>query len=320
MDAFTVHKCRIFVRMSVVMAVTCGALMLSGTAGAANVAGERVAHTTTSRGASSVTAHAQSATTVLEPGTIVNSRFVKTFKLSNGALTLAPYQGTTPGLSSAQQIVLWATDGLSGTVQGVGYADVTLDRSMTRLLSAPAITRLDKTPSLVGLTRSDEVTACTAETTGEGTSVVPISQGWYAVILPLAPNKSDVIFSASSNVCREITPNTVNAAYEDVSIPWHLSTHPTTGTVIVARVPRCGHVVMSGGGGNEFTHQFEYQVEAAVLDRVTSGTCSPATEADEGQNYASPSTTHGFVGPWLNVGPHAGDVMTADGPRAQPLT
>jgi hypothetical protein len=55
------------------------------------------------------------------------------------------------------------------------------------------------------------------------------------------------------------------------------------------------------------------------LDRVTGGTCSPATEADEGQNYASQSTTHGFVGPWLNVGPHAGDVMTTDGPRAQPL-
>ena len=94
---------------------------------------------------------------MLEPGTIVKDRFVKSFKLSNGALTLAPFKGVTPSLSSAEQTMLWATDGLSGTVEGVGFADVTLNRSMTHLLSAPAITALDETPSLVGLTRSDEI-------------------------------------------------------------------------------------------------------------------------------------------------------------------
>jgi len=58
---------------------------------------------------------------------------------------------------------------------------------------------------------------------------------------------------------------------------------PTTGTVIVALLPKCGHIVMSGGGGNEFTRQFEYQVEAAILDRAIGTTCSPAIEVDEGQ-------------------------------------
>jgi hypothetical protein len=321
-EAVTVGKIRIAVGLSVVATVTLGGWLLAGTAGAARTAGQRDAPAVSnsrSGGSPSLTARAKSFTTVLEPGTIVKERFVRTFKLSHGALTLAPFSGVTPTLSFAEQTILWATDGLNGTVEGVGYADVTLNRSMTHLLSAPAVTRLDKTPSLVGLTRSEDLTACTAETVGEGTSVVPVSQGWYAVILPLAPNKSDVVFSAASNICRQLTPNTVDAAYEDVSIPWHLATHPTTGTVIVARVPRCGHIVESGGGGNEFTRQFEYQVEAAVLDRVTSGSCSPATEADEGQNYASPSTTHGFVGPMLNVGPHAGDVVTPEGPRAQPL-
>lgn len=276
--------------------------------------------TTTSDHAAERAVRAKSATTVLQPGTIVGHRFVKTFILSDGALTLTPWSGTTPHLSYAEETVLWATDGLSGTVQGVGFADVTLNRSLTKVQSGPRIGSLVDTPSLVELTKSEDIAySCTAEIAGRGTTVVPVSQGWYAVILPLAANKSDVLFSAASNVCQQLTPNTVSAAYEDVSIPWHLATHPTTGTVIVALLPKCGHVIMSGGGGNEFTRKFEYQVEAAILDKAPGTVCSPATEVDEGQNYASPSTTHGFVGPWLNVGPHAGDVMTSIGPKTQPL-
>lgn len=262
---------------------------------------------------------AKSATTVLEPGTIVAHRFVKSFNLSHDALTLAPFRGVTPHLSYAEETVLWATDGISGTVEGVGFADVTLKRSSTKVQTGSRISTLNDTPSLVELTKSESVYHCTAEMAGEGTSVIPVSQGWYAVILPLNQNKSDVVFSAASNVCEHLTPNTVGVAYEDVSITWHLATHPTTGTVIVALLPRCGHIIMSGGGGNEYTRQFEYQVEAAILERSSGTSCSPATEVDEGPNYASPTTTHGFVGPVLNVGPHAGKVMTPAGPRQQPL-
>jgi hypothetical protein len=265
------------------------------------------------------TVRARSATTVLKPGTIVGYRFVKSFNLSNGALTLTPFRGVTPHLSYAEETLLWATDGLSGTVEGVGFADVTLNLSTTKVQSGPRIGTLDYTPSLVELTKSEGIYSCTAQTAGEGTSVVPVSQGWYAVILPLNSNKSDVVFSAASNVCRQLTPNTVGVAYEDVSIAWHLATHATTGTVIVALLPRCGHIIMSGGGGNEYTRKFEYQVEAAILERSPGTACTPAIEVDEGQNYASPSTTHGFVGPVLNVGPHAGKVMTPEGPRQQPL-
>ncbi len=146
--------------MSVVVTVTLGGWLLADTAGAARTAGQGGAPTLSnsrSGGSPSLTARAKSVTTVLEPGTIVKERFVKTFKLSHGALTLAPFNGVTPTLSFAEQTILWATDGLNGTVEGVGYADVTLNRSMTHLLSAPAITRLDQTPSLVGLTRSDEI-------------------------------------------------------------------------------------------------------------------------------------------------------------------
>ena len=264
-------------------------------------------------------AQAKSPTTVLEPGTIVGHRFDKSFSLSHGALTLNPYQGITPHLSYSEETLLWATDGLSGTVEGVGFADVTLRRSAAKI-QTPEISSLVDTPSLVELTKSEgAVYSCPAETFGEGTSVIPVSQGWYAVIVPMNPSKSDVVFSAASNVCAHLTPNTVGVAYEDWSIPWHLETHATTGTVIAAVLPKCGHVIMSGGGGNEFTRTFEYQVEAAILDRAHRTACSPATDVDEGQNYASPSTTHGFVGPWMNVGPHAGKVMTPEGPRQQPL-
>ncbi|MGB8196983.1 MAG: hypothetical protein WCF25_08255 [Acidimicrobiales bacterium] len=244
---------------------------------------------------------------------------MKSFVLSHGALTLAPFHGSTPHPSAAEQTLLWATDGLSGTIQGVGFANVTVNRSTTKVSPGPAVSALIGVPSLVGLTKSADIEACPFESSGEGTSIIPISQGWYAVILPLVSNKSDVIFSAASNICGSITANTVGAAYEDVSINWHLETHATTGTVIVATVPRCGHVIMSGGGGNENTRHFEYQVEAAIQDRVIRASCSPAIDVDEGQNYASLATTHGFVGPVLNVGPHAGDVVTPHGPRAQPL-
>jgi hypothetical protein len=266
-----------------------------------------------------LTAHANNAVTVLKPGTIEGTRFVKSFNLSDGALALTPFHGATPTLSSAEETAVWATDGVNGVVQGVGFADVTVKRSMTTKLAGPPVGRLENTPSLVELTRSDEISSCSFETAGEGTTVIPVSQGWYAVIFPVRSNKSDVVFSAASNVCQSLTPNTVSAAYETVSIVWHLATHATTGTVIVALVPKCGHIIMSGGGGNEFTHQFEYQVDADVLDRSVGTTCSPPTDVDEGQNYASPSTTHGFIGPVLSVGPYAGKVMTRNGPRAQPL-
>jgi len=265
------------------------------------------------------TVRVKSSTTVLKPGTIVGHRFVKSFNLSDDALALTPFQGVTPHLSYAEETQLWATDGLNGVVEGVGFADVTLNLSATKVQSGPKVSALDDTPSLVELTKSEDLTSCTAFTGGEGTSVVPVSQGWYAVILPLNPNKSDVVFSAASNICQRLTPNTVGAAYEDVSITWHLATHATTGTVIVALLPKCGHVIMWGGGGNEFTHTFEYQVKAAILERAPGTACSPATDVDEGQNYASPSTTHGFVGPMMNVGPHAGKVMTPEGPKQQPL-
>ena len=261
---------------------------------------------------------AKSATTVLEPGTIVAHRFVKSFNLSDGALTLTPFRGVTPHLSYAEETLLWATDGLSGTVEGVGFADVTLNLSTTKVQSGPRIGTLDNTPSLVEFTRSEDLSSCTEQTAGEGTSIVPVSQGWYAVILPLNPSKSDVVFSAASNVCQKLTPNTVGAAYADVSIAWHLATLATTGTFIVALLPRCGHIIMSGGGGNEYTRKFEYQVEAAILERSPGTSCTPATEVDEGQNYANPSTTHGFVGPVLNVGPHAGKVMTSRPRKVKP--
>jgi hypothetical protein len=254
----------------------------------------------------------------MQPGTIIGRRFAKSFNLSNGVLVLTPFRGVAPTLSSAEETKLLSTQGISGTLEGIGFAEVTVMPS-TKVLSGPVSRALHDTPSLVALTKSEEITSCTAETGGEGTTVVPVSQGWYAVIFPLVLNKSDVVFSAASNVCRQLTPNTVGAAYETRSIDWHLETHATTGTVIVATVPKCGHIIMSGGGGNEFTQKFEYQVEVAILDRAIGTTCSPATDVDEGQNYASPSTTHGFTGPVFSVGPHAGDVMTTNGPKAQPL-
>lgn len=311
------------VGLSVVLTVILGGWVLAATAGAAKITGARLTLSTVAASRSDHSAkgtvHAKSSTTVLEPGTIVGHRFVQSFSLSNGALALTPFRGVPPTLSSAEKTTLWATQGISGTIEGVGFADVTVTRSTTKVLAGPALSTLDNTPSLVELTKSDGVYSCTALMAGEGTSFIPVSQGWYAVIFPLILNKSDVVFSAASNVCQHLTSNTVGAAYETLSVDWHLETHATTGTVIVASVPRCGHITMSGGGGNEYTHQFEYQVEAAVLDRAVGTTCSPATNVDEGPNYASPSTTHGFTGPVLSAGPHAGDVMTPKGPRAQPL-
>ena len=311
------------VGLSMMLAIALGGWMFAVPAGATKISGAGLSPTTVATPRSDHSAkrtpYAKSSTTVLERGTIVGQRFVKSFSLSNGALTLTPFQGVPPKLSSAQETILWATQGIGGIIEGVGFADVTVTRSTTKVMAGTVVSTLDNEPSLVGLTKNEGSHSCPALRPGEGTSFVPVSQGWYAVIFPLDLNKSDVVFSAASNVCAHLTPNEVGAAYEALSVDWHLETHATTGTVIVASVPRCGHITMWGGGGNDYTHQFEYQVQAAVLDRAVGTTCSPATNVDEGPNYASPSTTHGFTGPVLSAGPHAGDVMTPKGPRVQPL-
>lgn len=262
---------------------------------------------------------AKSPTTVLASSTIVNHRFVKSFSLSNGALVLSPLLGTMPTLSPARETTLLATQGIGGVFEGVGFADVTIERSKVEVFSGPAVSTLDNAPSLVLLTKSDGVTSCPAMKLGEGTSVIPVSSDWDAVVFPLNLKKSDVVFIAASNWCGRLTKNTLAAAFETLSVPWHLQSHATTGTVIVASVPKCGRIIMSGGGGNERTGQFYYQVEAAVLDRSVGTTCSPATNVDDGPDFASTSTTHGFTGPVLSAGPHAGDVMTSKGSKAQPL-
>jgi hypothetical protein len=296
------------VGLSMMLVIALGGWMFVVPAGAVKISGPGLSPATVatpkSNHSAKSTAYTKSSTTVLEHGTIVGHRFVKSFSLSKGALTLTPFRGVSPTLSSAAETTLWATQGIGGIIEGVGFADVTVTRSTTKVVAGPAVSTLDNTPSLVGLTKNDGSHSCPALRPGEGTSFIPVSQGWYAVIFPLDLNKSDVVFSA---------------AYEALSVDWHLETHATTGMVIVASVPRCGHITTWGGGGNEYTHQFEYQVEAAVLDRVVGTTCSPATNVDEGPNYASPSTTHGYTGPVLSAGPHAGDVMTPKGPKAQPL-
>ncbi len=272
-----------------------------------NVIAPRVAHATRAK------------TTVLVPGTIEGHRFVKSFTLANGALRLDPFGGTTPALSSTEETTMWATQDIGGAIEGIGFADVTLNRSKTKQIPGPTVTAYSNTPALVGLVKNDSVANCGYIGAFGHSRFIPISQGWFAVIFPLNLHKSDAVFSAARNECERLTPNTVTAAYETLSVVWHLESHRTTGTVIVASVPKCGEITMSGGGGNEYKGLFEYQVEAAVLDRPLGTTCSPATNFDEGPNYASPSTTHGFTGPVLNAGPFAGDVMTPQGPKSQPL-
>jgi len=58
------------------------------------------------------------------------------------------------------------------SVEGIGFGDVTLNRSATTVQSGPRISTLDDTPSLVELTKSEGVYSCTEETAGEGTSVI----------------------------------------------------------------------------------------------------------------------------------------------------
>lgn len=235
------------VELCVMLAVAISGCMFAVSASAAKISGPGVSPTTVatprSNHSAKGTAYAKSSTTVLERGTIVNHRFVKSLSLSNGALTVTPFGGVPPALSSAQETTLWATQGIGGTIEGVGFADVTVTRSTTKVVVGPAVSNLNSTPSLVELTKYDGSHSCPALTPGEGTSFIPVSQSWYAVIFPLDLTKSDV-FSAASNVCAHLAPNEVGAAYEVSSVDWHMETHTTTGTVIVASAPKCGHITM----------------------------------------------------------------------------
>ena len=193
--------------------------------------------------------HARSAkTTVLVPGTIEGHRFVKSFTLANGALRLDPFGGTTPALSSTEETTMWATQDIGGAIEGIGFADVTLNRSKTKQLPGPTVTAYSNTPALVGLVKNDSVANCGYLGAFGDSTFIPISQGWLAVIFALNLHKSDAVFRAASNECERLTPNTVTAAYETLSVVWHLESHRTTGTVIVASVPRCGQITTAPRG------------------------------------------------------------------------
>ena len=136
---------------------------------------------------------AKSPTTVLASGTIVNHRFEKSFRLSNGAFALSPLRGTTSTISPARETTLLATQGIGGVLEGVGFADVTIERSKVEVISGPAVSTLNNAPSLVLLAKSDGVTSCPAMKPGEGTSVITVISDWDAVVFPLNLKKSDVV-------------------------------------------------------------------------------------------------------------------------------
>src|SRR5665213_3119522 len=152
--------------------------------------------------------HATSAKmTVLAPSTIEGHRFVKSFSLANGALRLDPFGGTTPALSSTEETTMWATQDIGGAIEGIGFADVTLNRSKTKQIPGPTVTAYSNTPALVGLVKSDSVANCGAIGAFGHSRFIPISQGWFAVIFPLNLHKSDAVFRAARNECERLTPN-----------------------------------------------------------------------------------------------------------------
>ena len=110
--------------------------------------------------------------TVLPVGTILGHRFVSTFSLANGALIMRAFVGKTPVMSSSEETTMWASQDISGVIEGIGFARVTLKRSMSTpststQFAGPAVTSLHDTPALVGLVKDNPYYGCPMENLGD---------------------------------------------------------------------------------------------------------------------------------------------------------
>ena len=239
-----------------------------------------------------------SSSTFLAAGTVVHHVFVKSFELDHGALTIAPFHGHAPVLSAAQERIMWSTSGLAGTAMAIGLGVVTVDAARTLNDASPRVTSLVGVPAFVGLVDGADLGYNCPVMTTPGSSVTPVSSGWQAVIFPLRLTASDAVFSASSNICGRVRPNTVVSAFETLSVRWHLS---ASRSQIVVSVPACARMDSWGGGGNVYLGTMSFQATVLLLDRPLTTRCSPATNFDAGSNYASTRTTHGATGPQVQV-------------------
>ena len=242
------------------------------------------------------------ATTTWSTPTIVDHAFARPFTLDHGALSVIVFHGVTPPLPRGLATTMWSTSTLYGQVRGLGWGVVTVDPGRTRNTESPRVTPLVDVPAFVGLVRGDNRTRqCTAMVT-RGSTVVPVSDGWQAVIFPLDVHRSVAVFEASSNICGRIHPDAIASATEVLSVRWHLAA--STRQVVIS-LPRCATFDSWGGAGRPAG-----SIIAAVhlLERPLDATCAPATNVDVGGDYASPTTLHGATGPLLQVGP--GGVMT----------
>jgi hypothetical protein len=240
--------------------------------------------------------------TTLTNGTIVHGHFVRGFSLAGGALTLAPFTGVAPTLTSKQVDALWATTPLAGAVQGLGLAWVSVDASKTQNTGSPRATTFDHVLAWVGLTRSYSSVSfsCPVELSGGPQPVTPVSSGWQAVIMPINPAKSIAVFTARRLFCDRIAPSTIQTGYEELSVVWRL----VRGNAVLS-IPVCGREEGYGGAGNERTGVGSFSGYSLVLERPLGWHCAPATTFDAGTADLWPTTTHGPTGPVRQVSPGA---------------
>jgi hypothetical protein len=242
-------------------------------------------------GASSGSAHVPS-------GTIVNSRFVKTFELDDGAFTVTPATEPAPLRSKADATTeMWATNDVGGNYAvAVGFGSVTISRHVA---GVPTVTHLR---AWVGLVHAG-VYHCPAMTSVPKEPRLP-SDGWAAVVIGDATGSPDVTFTAASYHCTTLFPAMLQNANEALSVPWRL-----VAGGVAAQVPYCGQVVGHGESGKAGSMAFTLRIDVQVPEDMAAarklsglGHCLPARTVFVPLS-ASTKTTHAPLGPEPEVTP-----------------
>lgn len=186
-------------------------------------------------------------------GTIVDSRFVKTFRLDEGIFTVSPATRAAPIRDRGSVTTeMWATEEVGGyRAIAVGFGTVTITRSVR---GVPKVSHLR---AWVGLVHAG-ASFCTAMTTVPKPPRLP-SDGWAAVVIGDAPGSPDVVYQAKTFRCATLYPPSVQGALEVLSVPWTLTSHG-----VVAKIPYCGVITGRAESGPAGSPAFTLRIDVAV--------------------------------------------------------
>jgi hypothetical protein len=250
--------------------------------GVLTVAGALVAGIILSvQSATPASAATHSVVTHVPKGVIVNGRFIKSYALADGALTVTP-AATAMTPTRKETVVatqVWAITAVQGyNAEGLGLGIVTITKI------AKGVPTVKKLAAWVGLANDYGLaTSCPIWTVRQKFSKLPPlpSAGWVVVVVGDARNSPAVAYRAASARCGYLNKASLVNATEQISVPWTTDTAHPNSTNIFVHLAYCADYDgrSSSGSPTETTGSvYAALVEdpAAMPKAPTLGHCTPA--------------------------------------------